>query len=76
MTPEQKQTLQRKASEAMESKNIAELTQGYLRYEALRKLTPRQFKGFNDIHLDGKNFDEMVDELVVQPWTKTKQATT
>jgi hypothetical protein len=67
MSQDQKQTLQRKASAAMESKNIAELTQGYLRYEALRKLNSRQFQELNQRNLAGENFDEMVDQLVIQP---------
>ena len=64
MTPEQKQTLQRKASAAMESKNIAELTQGYLRYEAARKLNAKQFAELCARNANGENFDEMIDQLV------------
>lgn len=50
----------------MESRNIAELTQGYLRYEALRKLNPRQFAELHRRNLLGDNYDGMVDELVVE----------
>lgn len=67
MKNEQKQRLQRKASTAMEGKNIAELTQGYLRYEALRKLNPMQFAELYKRNLDGEFFDDMIDELAVQP---------
>lgn len=67
MNQDQKQTLQRKASAAMESNNIAELTQGYLRYEALRKLTITQFENLCIRNVNGENFDEMVDQLVIQP---------
>ena len=65
MTNEQKQRLQQKASSAMESKNIAELTQGYLRYEALRKLNLRQLRELHSRNFLGENFDGMADELVV-----------
>jgi hypothetical protein len=67
MNIEQKQTLQRKASAAMESKNIAELTQGYLRYEALRRLTITQFENLCIRNVNGENFDDMVDQLVIAP---------
>lgn len=67
MNQEQKQRLQKKASAAMESKNIAELTQGYLRYEALRKVNATQFKYLSQQNLLGFNFDEMIDQLVIQP---------
>lgn len=67
MTLEQKQTLQRKASAAMESKNIAELTQGYLRYEEVRRLNITQFEKICVRNINGENFDEMIDELVVKP---------
>jgi cobalamin biosynthesis protein CobT len=67
MNIEQKQTLQRKASSAMESKNIAELTQGYLRCEALRRLTITQFENLCIRNVNGENFDDMVDQLVIAP---------
>ena len=66
MNPTQKQTLQRKASTAMESKNIAELTQGYLRYEAIRILNARQFAELCARNANGENFDGMIDELIMQ----------
>ena len=65
MNPTQKQTLQRKSKEAMESKNIAELTQGYLRYEAIRILNARQFAELCARNVNGENFDGMVDKLIV-----------
>jgi hypothetical protein len=67
MNQDQKQILQRKASAAMESKNIAELTQGYLRYEAARKLNAAQFQELCARNANGENFDEMIDKLVIQP---------
>lgn len=65
MTNEQKQRLQQKISSAMENKNFAELTQGYLRYEALRKLSVREFQELALRNILGKNFDGMIDELIV-----------
>ena len=66
MNIEKKQRLQRKASAAMENKNIAELTQGYLRYEALRLINSRHFQELCSRNANGENFDAMVDELVVK----------
>ena len=43
-----------------------ELALGFLRYEALRKLTPRKFSELHVRNLRGENFDEMVDKLVVE----------
>jgi len=39
---------------------------GYLRYEALRKLTPQGFYKLWEKNIKGKNFDEMVNELVIK----------
>ncbi len=44
----------------------SELVLGYLRYEALKKLNPRQYEELNKRNLNGENFDEMVDELIVK----------
>lgn len=41
------------------------LALGYLRYEALRKLAPRQFSDLHKRNLKGENFDAMVDEMVL-----------
>ncbi len=43
-----------------------ELVLGYLRYEALRKLSPRQYGELHKRNLKGENFDGMVDELIVK----------
>ena len=43
-----------------------ELVLGYLRYEALRKLTPYQYEKLCKRNLKGENFDGMVDELVIK----------
>ena len=51
---------------ALLKNNAPELALGYLRYEALRRLTPRQFSELNARNLKGENFDRMVDELIVK----------
>lgn len=43
-----------------------ELALGFLRYEALRKLHPRQFSELHARNLAGENFDDMVTKLVFQ----------
>lgn len=43
-----------------------DLTMGFLRYEALRKLTPREFQVLWKRNIDGENFDEMVTELITK----------
>ena len=45
---------------------IRELALGYLRYETIRKLSPRQYTELHQRNLKGENFDGMVDELVVK----------
>lgn len=44
-----------------------DLAEGYLRYEALRKLNVSQFRALFLAHVAGtKTFDELVDELVLE----------
>ena len=38
---------------------------GALRYEALRKLNPRQYAELHKRNMDGENFDDMVDALMM-----------
>ena len=38
---------------------------GSLRYETLRKLTPRQYTELHKRNMAGENFDEMVDALML-----------
>ena len=45
-------------------KSPRELALVFLRYEALRKLNPRQFTELHKRNLAGEFFDEMVDKLV------------
>ena len=44
-----------------------ELALGYLRYEAVRKMSPRTFGELYKLNLSGKFFDSLVDEAL-QSW--------
>lgn len=55
-----------KLTETFEGKSKTDLALGYLRYEALRKLTPRQFSELYMRNLKGENFDQMINELIVK----------
>lgn len=48
------------------ARDASELARGYVRYEALRKLNPREFAELNRRNLAGERFDDLVDELVVK----------
>lgn len=43
-----------------------ELALGFLQYEALRKLNPREFSELYERNLRGEKFDDMVKEMVVK----------
>lgn len=43
-----------------------ELALGFLRYEALRKVSPRQFCELHARNLAGENFDDMITRLAFQ----------
>jgi hypothetical protein len=45
-------------------KSLTEVARGWLRYEAIRKLNPRQFDELYRRNLAGENFDAMVDQLL------------
>lgn len=47
------------------SSGIRELALGFLRYEKIRKLNPRQFTELCKRNLKGEYFDNMVDELIL-----------
>jgi len=47
-----------------------ELALGWLRYEALRKLTPRHYAELCSRNLNGENFDQMVTDLIANETTK------
>ena len=59
-------TIDEKVCDTIAVHSQYELALGYLRYEALRKLNPRQFSALNKRNMAGENFDEMVDEMVVK----------
>ena len=42
-----------------------ELALGFARYEALRRLNPRQYRELHDRNMKGEKFDGMVDALVL-----------
>lgn len=48
----------------MYARGVREAAQGHARYEALRVLNPKDFAELWSHALLGRNFDELVDELV------------
>jgi hypothetical protein len=51
-----------------------ELALGYLRYEAVRKMSPRTFGELHKLNLSGKFFDSLVDEAL-QSWKQPNDRT-
>ena len=51
-------------SDAKLANSVDELAIGWMRYKALRALTPREFAVLTQRNLAGERFDDMVDELV------------
>ena len=49
--------------DALQRNNHRELALGHLRYMVLRKLNNRQFAYLNKLNLEGRNFDDMIDEI-------------
>ena len=49
-----------------------ELALGYLRYEAVRKMSPRTFGELHKLNLSGKFFDSLVDETL-QSWKQPNE---
>lgn len=49
---------------ALASHNANELALGFIRYEALRRLNPRQYAELERLNRTGNNFDGMVDRLI------------
>jgi hypothetical protein len=58
-----------KITEALTSRNPTELAHGWLRYETLRKLNPRRFLEISKLNLEGPQFDDIVDTMIVDPGT-------
>ena len=52
-----------------------ELALGYLRYEAVRKMSPRTFGELHKLNLSGKFFDSLVDEAL-QSWKQPNEKLT
>ncbi len=55
--------MNRNLENVLSYRNARELAIGYLRYEALRKLNPRQFAEICLKNLQGENFDALIDKL-------------
>lgn len=54
-----------RVEQAISTKSQVELAIGYLRYEAIRKLAPRQFAElWQKCMSSDKSFDSLVDELI------------
>lgn len=43
-----------------------ELALGWLRYETLRRLNPRQFHDLWRVHLSGQRFDDLVTDALLE----------
>jgi hypothetical protein len=71
MTPEQKAKLRAEIHRVVSILDIKVLALGYLRYEKLRLLNPRQYAELSARHLNGAlgqgfpriTFDDLVDQL-------------
>ena len=71
MKKEKVQQYSKKIEDALRSQTPVELAFGFLRYEALRRLSATEFRALSEAHSKAKyenqniTFDGMVDELVV-----------
>ena len=50
--------------ETRETTHVDALALGFLRYEALRKLQPRELLRLWQRNMKGENFDQMIDDLI------------
>ena len=66
LNAQQLATLDRTVAKAVAEHNEVELALGWVRYEALRRVTVRQFAQMADLCLKGRSFDGQVDELVAR----------
>ena len=55
--------IERAIEGAMKLHNTRTLALDHVRYLALRRLSTRQFAYLNKLNLEGRNFDDMVDEV-------------
>lgn len=60
--------LEKLSSETMAFHPTGDLSLGFMRYEALRKLNSHQFAELHSKNLKGKNFDDIVDEMIVESY--------
>lgn len=65
MTSEDAKKIDREIARCMSGVHPEELALGYLRYEALRRLTPREFTKLYKRNLASNPFDDLVDALVL-----------
>ncbi len=70
MNQKQRESLNRMVRESIKSRVEGELALGFLRYEALRQLSPQEYAALHQRQLGPNEFDEAVDELVAAslPW--------
>jgi len=54
----------KKLLQCIADNNPVELAIGFLRYEALRKLNPREFTVIHQKNTQGAFFDDLVDEMI------------
>jgi hypothetical protein len=59
-------TLEQLVAECIADHHEKELAIGFLRYETLRRLSPRQFAELHKRNLNGEPFDNMVTEELLK----------
>ncbi len=68
MTEQQTEILNSKIREVKWERTVEELALGWLRYEALRKVTPWSYAELNKQNLVTRRaFDDLVDEMITKP---------
>ena len=65
LTDDERARLMRLVDWTQQGRNESDLALGWLRYEALRKVSPRVFGELHRRNLAGENFDAMVTGLVI-----------
>lgn len=73
--PDQAGSLDAVISQHIRERLPGELALGFARYEALRRLNPRQYRELHDQNMNGENFDRIVDALVLSndPSSRTRR---
>jgi len=64
-------TLELLVARAIAEYDVKELALGFLRYEALRRMNPNQFKEIHKRNLAGERFDDIVTEELLK-WKGVK----